>query len=720
MRELNIALLRFLNGCDISDDWGEIISFYLNRREQILGGTSCNAADKATQATGATAHSMSQPQSSLLNGGPVQTQSAFSAPPAAAPPSNPSKKRKELPSNEEQDGAAEKRSKPTDQVTYPNLGASTSSPSPSKPLSDTANIFNNILNSPAQKATAQATPAAAHGSTPQAPAFSPLTPAVDKDSGAAAAPVAKPTFDTASSTPTASPFKLGATHSGNTASPFKLGTTSSTSIAGTFKLGDSAAGSSSAGPTVSAAPAFSLPKFGTVGKTDFTKVFGAKAEEQAEKDKAKRKAEDFDSDEDDPEEWERQYQEQQRAKKQKLEEESKGRRFVLDKAAPAANAFAQFAKKAEAAKTAAQDESDESDEDDDLQAAIHKRKSTSPEAIRATGASPEKGLADRMTSGADGKPERETPAEKENTPSTPFKFGTGSATSAFGGFKSTTSPASDNTWKNNTPIKFGNATSTASPSKETDSTTPVGSPAKPTADASQLAAGTPMFSFPSSSSTGSAFGSASKGAFSGLFGNSAGSGTSSAPSTSLFAAQPAKPTVGFAFGGTSATTSLAPSQDVSRATTPGLVTDAEGSAAESAADDETQSEAQQDDLTALTAEERKNEEELFKVKGRARCFNKEAEVKWEVKGLGPVRLMKHKETGKARVYMRQDPSGKVVLNRALMKSKGLYYLGAGDKAVVCAFAEGADQIGQWMIQFGKKEDAQDLLAKIHKEIDEMQ
>jgi hypothetical protein len=70
----------------------------------------------------------------------------------------------------------------------------------------------------------------------------------------------------------------------------------------------------------SPAPAIAPPKFGNgVGAVDFMAQFKQKAEKTMAEEKAKRKAEDFDSDSDDEEEWERRDAEKQREKRAKLE-----------------------------------------------------------------------------------------------------------------------------------------------------------------------------------------------------------------------------------------------------------------------------------------------------------------------------------------------------------------------------------------------------------------
>ncbi|KAJ5814613.1 hypothetical protein N7474_006390 [Penicillium riverlandense] len=81
------------------------------------------------------------------------------------------------------------------------------------------------------------------------------------------------------------------------------------------------------------APALAIPKFGNgASGTDFMAQFKKQADKAAAEEKAKRKAEDFDSDEDDEEEWERKDAERQREKRAKIEAASKKKtKFVPGK-----------------------------------------------------------------------------------------------------------------------------------------------------------------------------------------------------------------------------------------------------------------------------------------------------------------------------------------------------------------------------------------------------
>ncbi|KAJ5087002.1 hypothetical protein NUU61_008309 [Penicillium alfredii] len=74
------------------------------------------------------------------------------------------------------------------------------------------------------------------------------------------------------------------------------------------------------------APPVSIPRFGNgTSGTDFMVQFKKMSEKTAAEEKAKRKAEEFDSDEDNEEEWERQDAERQREKRAKIEEAGKKR-----------------------------------------------------------------------------------------------------------------------------------------------------------------------------------------------------------------------------------------------------------------------------------------------------------------------------------------------------------------------------------------------------------
>ncbi|KAL3444629.1 hypothetical protein BJX65DRAFT_282973 [Aspergillus insuetus] len=202
-----------------------------------------------------------------------------------------------------------------------------------------------------------------------------------------------------------------------------------------------------------------------------------------------------------------------------------------------------------------------------------------------------------------------------------------STPSIFG--SSTAKPASDNTWKLNTPIKF----STDSPST-TESTTKSISDSAPASGSSQP--------------------------FSALFGPAAAGSKSGSG-----AQQP----LGFSFGGPSQpsssflTPSALTSATPSRASTPGMASD---TGAEESADGDAVEALPQVDLARGGAGE-ENEDVLFESKSRALKLMTEGNKGWDTKGMGITRILKDRTTSRARILIRADPSGNVVLNAALQK-----------------------------------------------------
>ncbi|CAL5874336.1 uncharacterized protein PFLUO_LOCUS8632 [Penicillium psychrofluorescens] len=116
------------------------------------------------------------------------------------------------------------------------------------------------------------------------------------------------------------------------AAPPKFGNNMFAKAASSASTSTSTANAAPSQPSA-AAPALAMPKFGNgASGTDFMAQFKKQAEKTAAEEKAKRKAEDFDSDEDDEEEWERQDAERQREKRAKIEAASKKKtKFVPGK-----------------------------------------------------------------------------------------------------------------------------------------------------------------------------------------------------------------------------------------------------------------------------------------------------------------------------------------------------------------------------------------------------
>lgn len=244
------------------------------------------------------------------------------------------------------------------------------------------------------------------------------------------------------------------------------------------------------------------------------------------------------------------------------------------------------------------------------------------------------------------------------------------------------SPQGDHTWKPDTPIKFGSASDT--PGVKVIS---------------------PMPSKPS---------------FGGLFGSppaNAANETPATPTSNIFSSTPAKsPSVGFgfAFGGPpkTATSTLAPplgaaSATTSRATSPGATTAGE-SANDSTADgeDDAAGRDEQIDLTSGGPGE-EDEDILFEVKAKALSFDSDKKT-WASKGIGLFRVLKHRESGKARMLLRQETIGRIVLNAALLSAMKYEY--TNNKSVKMAVASDNGKLATWMIRVGKDDDAQKLAS----------
>ena len=302
-------------------------------------------------------------------------------------------------------------------------------------------------------------------------------------------------------------------------------------------------------------------------------------------------------------------------------------------------------------------------------------------------------IFDRISRDKDGKPIREIPqpdgqaaSQTSNVFGQSFKSGSSgnlfsqpsNATSSFTSTNTKTgeSPKGDHTWKADSPIKFG----------ETSNPPAVN------------------VTFPSPS----------KPAFGGLFGANATSETPTKPTPSVFSTPPAKtPSVGFGFGFMPTTTSLAPpskngSNATSRATSPGATTGE--SANESTADggDDKAEKQEQIDLTSRGPGE-ENEDVVLQVKAKALKWDQKSS-NWDSKGVGPLRILKNRESHQTRVLLRQDPSGRIVINFAL--SKSFTYESSQSKTVRMPFVGESGKIESWIIKVGNDDDAKKLASAL--------
>ena len=267
---------------------------------------------------------------------------------------------------------------------------------------------------------------------------------------------------------------------------------------------------------------------------------------------------------------------------------------------------------------------------------------------------------------------------------------------------SSTSPQLDRTWKADSPIKFSGTSNAPS----VNVTAP--SPLKP------------AFTEPKPAPLTNLFGSA----------KTDGQSNTSQPQSNLFRISPITTSggsVGFQFASSPAPNlfaSLAPtsalnSAATSRATSPGASTGAES--ANEGNEDSAPPEAQIDLATTRAGEE--DENILFEAKAKALEYGRDPakfdedkttkekippSEEWLVRGVGSLRVLKHRETGKTRIILRAGPGGKIILNTALIS--GTNYKLARDKSVMFMAATKAGTLAKWTITVGKKDDATRLAS----------
>lgn len=257
-------------------------------------------------------------------------------------------------------------------------------------------------------------------------------------------------------------------------------------------------------------------------------------------------------------------------------------------------------------------------------------------------------------------------------------------------FTFTGSPGGDNTWKVNSPIKFG-----SSSSGPPGLTLTAPSPSKP--------------------SLGGLFGPSST--FSSSKADLSPNGLDK-PSSNIFNFSAGKPSTvsgfGFNFGGPPAApigTLAAPlgaSNASSRATSPGITT-GDNSAAESNAEGAEGAEDGSEKHEQLNLADKgpgeEDEDVLFAVKAKAMIFES-SDKGWVTRGVGRLRVLKHRDTAKTRVLMKQDPSGKIILNAALLGT--MKYEHIQNKSVKLGVATDVGKLVTWLIRTGKDEDAVEL------------
>lgn len=322
-------------------------------------------------------------------------------------------------------------------------------------------------------------------------------------------------------------------------------------------------------------------------------------------------------------------------------------------------------------------------------------------AENAKGENTGRSLFDRISRDKDGKPIREIPqADGQAASQTSNVFGqsfkSASSSNLFSqpsdvasSFTSTNSkvgdsqvgdsPKSDHTWKVDSPIKFGD------PSNPPTVNVTSPSPSKP--------------------------------AFGGLFGaarTNTSTETPTKPASSVFNTPPAKtPSVGFGFGFKPTTASLAPPSNIGsnttlRATSPGATTGESANESTAEGEDDKAEKQEQIDLTSPGPGE-EDEDVVMQVKAKALKWDA-ASSSWASKGVGPLRVLKNRLSQQTRVLLRQDPSGRIVLNFAL--SKSFTYESSQSKTVRVPIVSDSGKIESWMIKVGDDDDAKKLASAL--------
>ncbi|KAJ5971675.1 uncharacterized protein N7479_001593 [Penicillium vulpinum] len=538
-----------------------------------------------------------------------------------------------------------------------------------------------------------------------AQSFSAPAPASATTSASASpAPVAGPSSPTAApATTSVAPSALGVPKFGDaatsTAAPVipKFDGAATSTAASAFqipKFGDAA--------TSTAPSAFQIPKFGA-GATgaDFAAQFKSQSDKSEAEAKAKRKAEEFDSEEEDEEEWERKDAERQREKREKVQAAANKRAVFIpgvgfkfaddDSAAPkSAEEPATSAPSAAPSATSANPATAPQDvEEPDHNAptpppAFEGKVShnTTPSIFK------EPPFTAWPTSGAKGAPslsssQHQPQFPKSSPDASEFSTLVGTATRSpadaalFGGKPGSSSsflrkpvPASQNIFgglKPTSPKRKASADGSDedddSPAKKVKSTQNIFGP-KPTTSENIFG--------PKPTTSQSLFGQP-KPTSQNIFGGpkptspkrkasadgSDNEDDSSAKQTKL---SPPPSAGASMFGRVSSAPAPAP---LTNSFPPSAIAPASVPSTQPSSTPTEDEDGEPGEIFDLTKGNGGEEEETVVFEDKSRVFKLES--KWLPKGTGPVRLLKHPVTGRARIVCRAEPSGKVTLNILLKK-----------------------------------------------------
>ena len=285
----------------------------------------------------------------------------------------------------------------------------------------------------------------------------------------------------------------------------------------------------------------------------------------------------------------------------------------------------------------------------------------------------------------------------------------------------------DNTWNPENPIKFGVSPDAASKKRaredDNDETERGQGKAKKT-DVKDAPAVNIISPSPSKAPSGSLFGVAKPNAPPETPSKTFSNPTAPTPAGSIgssfgFGISPIKPAP--ALGSLFPPSSNA-SNGVSRSTSPGATTGE--SATESNADGEDEAVEKHEQLNLTSGGPGEEDEDIiYEVRAKANIWdenkeNEEGEKKggWETKGLGPFRIMKNRETSKARMLMRSDPSGRIIINSSI--SKQFKYDAPTKSTFRIPTLSSNHKIETWVVKIGKDSDATEIARMLEENKDQ--
>ncbi|CAI9097032.1 OLC1v1033324C1 [Oldenlandia corymbosa var. corymbosa] len=119
-----------------------------------------------------------------------------------------------------------------------------------------------------------------------------------------------------------------------------------------------------------------------------------------------------------------------------------------------------------------------------------------------------------------------------------------------------------------------------------------------------------------------------------------------------------------------------------------------------------------EEVAVTTGEE--NEDPLLDLKAKLYRFDKEGN-QWKERGAGSVKLLKHKETGKVRLVMRQSKTLKICANHLIVPTMTVQEHSGNEKSCVwhaADFADGELKNEMFCMRFASVENCKTFMEKV--------